>query len=133
MGAHLLTWGGRGQIIGSEPGALGAHLLFRYHEDGSKQLNTCNQFFLCMVYFQPEHKISLFTDRILQYLHIRYDLCQPNPLLLIALSLACHPLFLVTRFLTYLENQLSCSWCEYPFILVHGLLSTAHPLLLLPP
>jgi hypothetical protein len=25
--------------------------LFRYREDGSKKLNACNQFFLCMVYF----------------------------------------------------------------------------------
>jgi hypothetical protein len=25
--------------------------LFRYHEDGSKKLNACNQLFLCMVYF----------------------------------------------------------------------------------
>jgi hypothetical protein len=25
--------------------------LFHYHEDGSKKLNACNQFFLCMVYF----------------------------------------------------------------------------------
>ncbi len=39
---------------------------FRYHEDGSKKLNACNQFFLRMVYFYPEHKIWFFTDRILQ-------------------------------------------------------------------
>jgi hypothetical protein len=26
-------------------------LLFRYHEDGSKKLNACNQVYLCMVYF----------------------------------------------------------------------------------
>jgi hypothetical protein len=28
-----------------------ADVLFRYHEDGSKKLNACNRFFLCMVYF----------------------------------------------------------------------------------
>jgi hypothetical protein len=39
--------------------------LFRYHKDGSKKLNACNQFFLCMVYFYPKHKILLFTDYIL--------------------------------------------------------------------
>jgi hypothetical protein len=25
--------------------------LFHYHEDGSKKLNACSLFFLCMVYF----------------------------------------------------------------------------------
>ncbi len=39
----------------------------------------------------------------------------------------CYPLF------TYFENQLSCSLCECPSTLVPGLLSTAQPLLLLPP
>jgi hypothetical protein len=28
-----------------------AIFLFHYHEDGSKKLNACNQFFFCMVYF----------------------------------------------------------------------------------
>ncbi len=32
-----------------------------------------------------------------------------------------YPLF------TYLENQLFCSWCEYPSTLVPGLLTTAPP------
>jgi hypothetical protein len=30
---------------------LMVHLLFRYHEDGSKKLNVCSLFFLLMVYF----------------------------------------------------------------------------------
>jgi hypothetical protein len=96
--------------------------LFRYHEDGSKKLNACNQFFLRMVYFKPEHKISLFTDHILQYLHTRYGFRQPSPLLLIACSIYLPPFIPVTRFFIYLENQLFCSWCEYPSTLVPGLL-----------
>jgi hypothetical protein len=43
------------------------------------------------------------------------------------------PCFLLSFYLTYLENQLLCSWCEYPSTLVPGLLTTAHPLLVLPP
>ncbi len=42
-----------------------------------------------------------------------------------------NPLLPVTL-LSYLENQLSCSWCEYPSTLVPGLLTTARPLLVLP-
>ncbi len=57
----------------------------------------------------------------------------PTPCSSLPVLFTCHPLFLVTRFFTYLENQLSCLWCEYPSTLVPGLLSTAHPLLLLPP
>ncbi len=41
----------------------------------------------------------------------------------------CYPLF----YLLGASNQLSCSWCEYPSTLVSGLLTTPHPLLLLPP
>jgi hypothetical protein len=40
----------------------------------------------------------------------------------------CYPFYF-----TYLENQLPCSWREYPSTLVPGLLKTAHPVLLLPP
>ncbi len=43
------------------------------------------------------------------------------------------PCPLLPFYFTYLENQLSCSWCEYPSTLVPGLLTTAHPLLVLPP
>jgi hypothetical protein len=53
--------------------------------------------------------------------------CLYCPLFLLATPYFCYPLF------TYLENQLSCLWCEYPSTLVPGLLRTAHPLLLLPP
>ncbi len=48
----------------------------------------------------------------LRYLHIRQCLILPNPF---------YPLF------TYLENQLLCSWCEYPSTLVPGQLTTAPP------
>jgi hypothetical protein len=43
------------------------------------------------------------------------------------------PCPLLHFYLTFLENQLSCSWCEYPSTLVPGLLTTSHPLLVLPP
>jgi hypothetical protein len=33
---------------------------------------------------------------------------------------------------TYLENWLHCSWCKYASPLAPGLLTTAHPLLVLP-
>jgi hypothetical protein len=56
-----------------------------------------------------------FTDHTLQYWRIRQCLLQPNPLLTVI------PCF------TYLENQLLCSWCEYPSTLVPGLLTTAPP------
>ncbi len=65
-----------------------------------------------------------------------FGLRQPSPFLFIARSFLhvtlyfCYPLLF---YLQYLENQLSCLCCECPFTLVPGLLSTAHPLLLLPP
>jgi hypothetical protein len=36
--------------------------VFRYHEVGSKKLNACIRFFLCVVYFEPKHKAMLFAD-----------------------------------------------------------------------
>ncbi len=56
-------------------------LLFRYHEDGSKKVNACSLCIFHMVYFQLEHRVLWFTDHILQYLHVRQCLIQPNPLL----------------------------------------------------
>jgi hypothetical protein len=47
--------------------------------------------------------------------------------------LICPLLYDLTLLFTYLENQLLCSWCEYPSTLVPGSLSTVLPLLLHPP
>ncbi len=44
-----------------------------------------------------------------------------------------NPLPFVILYFTYFENQLFCSWHEYPSTLVPSWLTTAHPLLLLPP
>ncbi len=97
--------------------------MFRYHEDGSKKLNTCTVACSSCAQFI----FNLNTES--HYLQIAYyssymldDICS-NPT----------PCPLLPFYLTYLENQLSCSWCEYPSALVPGLLTTAHPLLLLPP
>jgi hypothetical protein len=68
--------------------------------------------------------ITVFTHGI--WLMLTQPLASYCPLFLFVTLISA------TRFFTYLENQLSCSWCEYPSTLVPGLLSTAHPLLLLP-
>jgi hypothetical protein len=95
--------------------------LFCYHKNGSKKLNAYSLFFLAWFIF------NLNTES--HYLQITYygiytsgDICSNPP-----------PCFLLSFSLTYLENQLFCSWCEYPSTLVPGLLTTAHPLLVLPP
>ncbi len=91
-------------------------LVFRYHEDGSKKLNTCS-----MVYFSPEHRILSFTNRILQHLHVTRYLLQPNtlpPVTLLSYLLG-DPAFLLG--------------VQIPIHSVQGVLTTAHPLLILPP
>ncbi len=57
---------------------------------------------------------------MLQYLHVRQFSLQRTPY-------SFQPIF------TYLENWLLCSWCEYSSTLAPGLLTTAHPLLVIPP
>jgi hypothetical protein len=85
--------------------------LFRYHEDGSKKLNACNQFFLCMVYLKPKYKISLFTEHtyITAFTHgIQLMLTPPlapyYPLFLLATPYLCYPLFLLTWRTSYLAH-----------------------------
>ncbi len=101
--------------------------MFRYHKEGSKKLNACNWFFLCMVYFSPKHKALLCTDHKLQCYIRNMVPHQPCPLLLNTRSLYLTPLF------SNLENQLFLLVVEYQSTLVHGLLTTVHPLLLHPP
>ncbi len=71
--------------------------MFRYHEDGSKKLDACNRFFLCMVYFEPKHKISL--SQIIYYSVYTWDMAciHPAPCFLLPALFTCHP-FSVTRF-----------------------------------
>ncbi len=95
--------------------------MFRYQEDGSKKLNTYSLFFLRIVYFNlntESHYLQIIYDSI----HTLDNTCSSST-----------PCSLLPLYLTYLENQLSCSWCEYPSTLVPGLLTTARPLLVLLP
>jgi hypothetical protein len=69
--------------------------LFHYQEDGSKKLkaySSCAWFIFIL-----NTKISLFTDRIVQYLHIRLNPCHPTPCPLL-------PAFLLTGRTSFLAR-----------------------------
>jgi hypothetical protein len=82
--------------------------MFRYHEDGSKKLNSCRLFFFC-AWFIFNLKTKSRYSQLVYYGIYTSDEIHSNPT----------PLPLITHYFTYLENQLSCLWCEYPSILVH--------------
>ncbi len=110
----------------------------RCHDDGSKELNACIRFFLHMVYLSPKHKSSLFGDNMYEinmHMHIHLQWCffwltRPWPLSL-AYPAPLH-MYQPSPLLTW-RSLFLCSWCEYPFTLIPGLLSTVLPLLLNPP
>jgi hypothetical protein len=87
-------------------------LLFRYHEDGTKKLNTCSSIILCMVYFKPEHEnLVIYRSYITIFTHHKnaqstrpYSLC----------------------LLTWRTSPLARGG-EFPSTLVPGLLTTAPP------
>jgi hypothetical protein len=89
--------------------------LFPYHKDGSKKLDAHSSFISCMVFFNLNIKISSFTDRILQYLHIINT--RPTRLLLPA-----------TQCLLFWRTSSLARGGEFLSTLVPDLLTTAPPL-----
>ncbi len=95
---------------------------FRYHEVGSKKLNACIRFFLCMVYFNLSTKqcysqITRNSTQMHRYIAYNDSLANPPPCFPFCPNLPPF-IWLIPSF--YLENQLllcvvqipihSCPW-----------------------
>ncbi len=93
--------------------------LFRYHEMHPRN-KTHVAWSSCTWFIFNLNTESHYLQVMYYSIYTSDNIClNPTP---------CYP-----SYFTYLDNQLYCSWRKYPSPLVPGLLTTALPLLLLPP